>query len=124
MCWVYSSGGIPICNCYSDCYEYGDCCTDVYHVDNCLGMWSLLWETIFTIQMHTQFQSVRLVWYVWLVALQTPLGDWRFVPMECGGEFVTNSSTGVQIMQWLCVASWDSLIRVNYNSTIEPVVIV
>ena len=29
---------IPICNCYSDCYEYGDCCTDVSHVENCLGM--------------------------------------------------------------------------------------
>ena len=44
--------------------------------------------------------------------------------MECGGEFVTNFSTGVRTMQWLCVASWDSLTRVNYNRTIEPVVMV
>ena len=28
---------VGYCNCYSDCYEYGDCCPDVAHVDNCLG---------------------------------------------------------------------------------------
>lgn len=27
-----------LCNCYSDCYEYGDCCTDVSHVANCTGI--------------------------------------------------------------------------------------
>ena len=25
------------CNCYSDCYDYGDCCPDVSHVNNCVG---------------------------------------------------------------------------------------
>ena len=25
------------CNCYSDCYDYGDCCPDVSHVKNCVG---------------------------------------------------------------------------------------
>ena len=29
--------GTPICECYSDCYEYGDCCSDVSHVENCVG---------------------------------------------------------------------------------------
>ena len=28
----------PICNCFRDCYEYGDCCTDVSHVANCIGI--------------------------------------------------------------------------------------
>ena len=25
------------CNCYSDCYDYGDCCPDVSYVKNCVG---------------------------------------------------------------------------------------
>ena len=25
------------CNCYSDCYDYGDCCPDVSHMKNCVG---------------------------------------------------------------------------------------
>ena len=32
-----TSNGVPLCNCYSDCYEYGDCCSDVSHVENCVG---------------------------------------------------------------------------------------
>ena len=36
---IATATNTPICNCYSDCYEYGDCCTDVSHVENCVGMY-------------------------------------------------------------------------------------
>ena len=36
-CTVVNSDDVPICGCYSDCYEYGDCCTDVSQVQNCIG---------------------------------------------------------------------------------------
>ena len=29
------SDGSPVCNCYSDCYDYGDCCADISNLDNC-----------------------------------------------------------------------------------------
>ena len=35
-CGVTSNGTL-FCQCYSDCYEYGDCCSDVSHVQNCVG---------------------------------------------------------------------------------------
>ena len=34
---ILSSTNTPICNCYSDCYTYGDCCTDVPLLDNCIS---------------------------------------------------------------------------------------
>ena len=34
-----TSNGVPLCECYSDCYEYGDCCSDISHVKNCVGEW-------------------------------------------------------------------------------------
>ena len=27
----------PYCNCHSRCLEYGDCCSDVSLVENCVG---------------------------------------------------------------------------------------
>ena len=37
-CDVVSEGdSTPTCNCYSNCYDHGDCCTDVSLMRNCLG---------------------------------------------------------------------------------------
>ena len=47
-CGVSSIDDTPICNCYSDCYEHGDCCTDVSHVENCLGMYTYIFAAIKT----------------------------------------------------------------------------
>ena len=36
-CQVVSAENTPICNCHSDCYRHGDCCSDISQVDNCVG---------------------------------------------------------------------------------------
>ena len=68
MCWVSSRlRGTLICNCYSDCYEYGDCCTDVYYVDNCLGIYVEFTLRYYTYNMNSntvpecETGTVRLV---------------------------------------------------------------
>ena len=43
----------------------------------------------------------------------TPLEYLRCVGMEFGGEFATDSSTGVQKMPELCAGNLGSLIKVN-----------
>ena len=65
-----TSNGVPLCECYSDCYEYGDCCTDVSHVKNCVGEWFyilLCMGYCYSITIYLQLKSVKLVIYVWLV---------------------------------------------------------
>ena len=67
-----TSNGFPLCECYSDCYEYGDCCTDVSHVKNCVGEWFYIllcmgYCVCYSITIYLQLKSVKLVIYVWWV---------------------------------------------------------
>ena len=57
-----TSNGAPLCECYSDCYEYGDCCSDVSHVKNCVGEWFyilLCMEYCYSITIYLQLKSVK-----------------------------------------------------------------
>ena len=37
------------CNCYSDCYEHGNCCPDVAHVENCLGEYIKIFSDVIAV---------------------------------------------------------------------------
>ena len=65
-----TSNGVPLCECYSDCYEYGDCCSDISHVKNCVGEWFyilLCMGYCYSITIYLQLKNVKLVIYVWWV---------------------------------------------------------
>ena len=61
------------CNCRSDCYEAGDCCPDVSHVQNCLGESSfpvcavITYHTQLDYDSYQQIKDVKRGKYVWWV---------------------------------------------------------
>ena len=77
-----TSNGVPLCECYSDCYEYGDCCSDVSHVKNCVGEWFYILLCIYGV----------LLFYHYLLAVEEcETGDIRLV----GGG--TNSTGRLEV---------------------------
>ena len=72
---------------------------------------------IMLIMVHLYLQPcVSLELFVWLAmitAILGPMGEWSSVLINHGTQFVT--STGIILMQVLCVINWGSLLMVSPN---------